>query len=240
MNSYPMTRNSIGESPSNATVWAIAGHSKRTEQPELPPGVRRREDSTARPYGIVVIGASLGGTKAFGYLLDALPGDFPIPLAIVLHRGVDSDASLRRLFQSHSVLPVLEAEDKMRAAGGHVYVAPADYHLLVGKTGFSLSTEAPVAFARPSIDVLFESASATYGSKTLGILLTGASADGTWGSVKIRERGGFVVVQDPSTAECSVMPQAAIAAAAASTILPLDGIAGVLSDLSQSKHRGQA
>lgn len=235
-----MTRNSIGESPSDAAVRASAGDPNRAKQPETPPVVRRQEECAVNADGIVVIGASLGGTKAFTSLLAALPGDFPIPLAIVLHRGVDSDASLQRLFQSESVLPVWEAEDKMRAAGGHIYLAPADYHLLVGKTGFSLSTEAPVAFARPSIDVLFDSASATHGSKTLGILLTGASADGAWGAVKIRERGGFVVVQDPATAECPIMPQAAIAAAAASVILPLDAISGILRELSQGKHRGPA
>lgn len=187
---------------------------------------------------MVVIGASLGGTKAVSALLSALPGHFPLPLAIVLHRGVDSDATLRDLLQSHSTLPVLETEDKMQIAAGHVYLSPANYHLLVGKTGFSLSTEAPVAFARPSIDVLFESASVTYGSKTLGVLLTGASTDGALGAAEIRERGGFVVVQDPATAECPVMPQAAIAAAAASAILPLDAISGVLDGLSRRKHRG--
>jgi two-component system, chemotaxis family, protein-glutamate methylesterase/glutaminase len=199
-----------------------------------------RDVRASSAYSIVVIGASLGGTKAICSLLSALPGHFPLPLAIVLHRGIDSDATLRHLFQSRSTLSVLEAEDKMPVAGGHVYLAPADYHLLVGKTGFSLSTEAPVVFARPAIDVLFESASATYGSKTLGVLLTGASTDGALGAAKIRERGGIVVVQDPATAECPIMPQAAIAAAAASAILPLEGIAGVLDELSQREHRGQA
>ncbi len=117
-----------------------------------------------------------------------------------------------------------------------LYLAPANYHLLVGNTEFCLSTEAPVGFARPSIDVLFESASAAHGSKTLGVVLTGASADGAWGAAKIRERGGTVVVQDPETAECPVMPRAAIAVDAASSILPLEAIPGLLADLSQRKH----
>jgi two-component system chemotaxis response regulator CheB len=157
-------------------------------------------------------------------------------LAIVLHRSADGDATLQHLLQRHSTLPVLEAEDKMPLAAGHVYLAPADYHLLVGSMEFSLSTEAPVGFARPSIDVLFESASAAHGSKTLGVVLTGASADGAEGAAKIRERGGTVVVQDPETAECPVMPRAAIAADAASSILPLEAIPGLLADLSQRKH----
>jgi two-component system chemotaxis response regulator CheB len=199
--------------------------------------VHAMDTGTQSAYRIVVIGASLGGTKALSSLLSALPDHFSLPLGIVLHRAVESDdATLRRLLQGYSTLPVLEAEDKMPIAAGHVYLAPANYHLLVGKTEFSLSTEAPVMFARPSIDVLFESASAAFESKTLGVLLTGASAEGARGAAKIRERGGTVLVQDPETAECPVMPRAAIAADAASSILPLEAIPGVLADLSQHKH----
>ncbi|MCI0421183.1 MAG: chemotaxis protein CheB [Acidobacteria bacterium] len=197
-----------------------------------------RDARAPSAYRIVVIGASLGGTKAVSALLSALPGHFPVPLAIVLHRGVDSDATLRDLLQSHSTLAVLEAEDKMEIVAGHAYLSPANYHLLVGRTGFSLSTEAPVAFARPAIDILFESASATYGSKTLGVLLTGASTDGALGAAKIRERGGFVVVQDPATAESPIMPQAAIEAGAASAVLSLHDIPACLDGLSQRKNRG--
>ena len=113
-------------------------------------------------YSIVVIGASLGGTRALSTLLSALPSQFPLPIAIVLHRAADGDATLRHLLHSHSSLPVLESEHTMPLAAGHAYLAPADYHLLVGNMEFSLSTEAPVGFARPSIDVLFESASAAH------------------------------------------------------------------------------
>jgi len=200
-------------------------------------GVHGRDTGAQSAYRIVVIGASLGGTRALSSLLSALPGHFPLPLGIVLHRAVESDdATLQQLLQSHSTLPVLEAEDKMPIAAGHIYLAPANYHLLVGHVEFSLSTEAPVGFARPSIDVLFESASAAHGNKTVGVLLTGASGDGAWGAARIRERGGTVVVQDPETAECPVMPRAAIAADAATSILPLEAIPGLLADLSQRRH----
>lgn len=199
--------------------------------------VHGRDTGAQSAYRIVVIGASLGGTRALSSLLSALPGHFPLPLGIVLHRAVESDdATLQQLLQGHSTLPVLEAEDKMPIAAGHVYLAPANYHLLVGSMEFSLSTEAPVGFARPSIDVLFESASAAHGSRTLGVVLTGASADGAWGAAKIRERGGTVVVQDPETAECPIMPRAVIAVDAASSILPLEAIPGLLADFSQRKH----
>ena len=233
MNSCLMKRNSIvglrRRNPTrrlNSSVPVAPGRAEHGGE-----GVRA--DSS---YSIVVIGASLGGTRALTCLLSALPGEFPLPLAIVLHRAVDGDATLQQLLHRHSNLPVLEAEDKMPLAPGHAYLAPANYHLLVGKMEFSLSTEAPVGFARPSIDVLFESASAVYGSKTLGVLLTGASADGAWGAAKIREGGGTVIVQHPETAECPVMPQAAIALGAASSILPLEAIPGLLADLSQRKH----
>jgi two-component system, chemotaxis family, protein-glutamate methylesterase/glutaminase len=236
MNSCLMKKNSIAGLLRGMPAWV------GTTKSGVPAPPARAdaggEDARAhRDYGIVVIGASLGGTKALSSLLSALPGHFALPLGIVLHRAVESDdATLRQLLQGHSVLPVLEAEDKMPIAAGHIYLAPANYHLLVGKTEFSLSTEAPVAFARPSIDVLFESASAAYGAKTLAVLLTGASADGAWGAAKIRERGGTVVVQDPETAECPIMPRAAIAADAANSILPLEAIPGILADLSQRKH----
>ena len=234
MNSCLMKKNSIA---GLRRGMPAGGFAVRSGAIPAGAGVRGSDTGAQSAYRIVVIGASLGGTKALSSLLSALPGHFPLPLGIVLHRAVESDdATLRRLLQGHSTLPVLEAEDKMPIAAGHVYLAPANYHLLVGKTEFSLSTEAPVMFARPSIDVLFESASAAFESKTLGVLLTGASAEGARGAAKIRERGGTVLVQDPETAECPVMPRAAIAADAASSILPLEAIPGVLADLSQHKH----
>lgn len=235
MNSYLMKKNSIAGLRRGIPAWVVAAKSGLPATPART-DAGREEARTQSDFRIVVIGASLGGTKALSCLLSALPGHFPLPLAIVLHRAVDGDATLRQLLQGHSTLPVHEAEDKMPPAAGHAYLAPANYHLLVGKTEFSLSTEAPVAFARPSIDVLFESASAAFGSKTLGVLLTGASADGAWGAAKIRERGGTVLVQDPETAECPVMPRAAIAADAADSILPLEAIPGTLAGLSQNRH----
>ncbi len=110
------------------------------------------------PSGIVVIGASLGGLHAVETLLRSLPADFPRPVAIVQHREAGSDDRLGDLLQSHTALPVGEAEDKETIVPGRVYLAPADYHLLIENGDFALSTEPPVWCARPSIDVLFESA----------------------------------------------------------------------------------
>jgi two-component system chemotaxis response regulator CheB len=100
-------------------------------------------------------------------------------------------------------------------------VAPPDYHVLVEDGHVALSTDAPVQFARPSIDVLFESAAAAYGERAIGIVLTGASADGAAGLARIKERGGVAIVQDPNTSVRRAMPDAAIAATVADAILPL-------------------
>jgi two-component system chemotaxis response regulator CheB len=113
-----------------------------------------------------------------------------------------------------------------------VYLAPADYHLLVeSDRTFALSTEGPVRYARPSIDVLFESAADVYGDKVAGVLLTGASADGARGAQRIKQRGGWLIVQDPATAESRVLPNAGLAAAQADEVVPLDRVAASLRQL---------
>jgi two-component system chemotaxis response regulator CheB len=182
-------------------------------------------------FEIAVIGASLGGLRALGQLLSGLPDNFPLPVAIVQHRVVESGGGLCAALQKHCRLIVKEAHDKEPIAPGRVYLAPSDYHLLVDRWRFALSTEAPVLHARPSIDVLFESAAYAYRERVVGVLLTGASHDGAQGLARIKERGGRTIVQDPSTAESSVMPLAAIAAARVDHILPPAAIAAFLIDI---------
>jgi two-component system chemotaxis response regulator CheB len=177
---------------------------------------------------LVVIGTSLGGLSALEILLRALPREFPLPIAVVQHRLADSDDTLSLVLQIHCALPVVEPDDKDPIEPGRVYIAPADYHLLVDRGSFSLSTEAKVCYARPSIDVLFESAAESYGEGVIGVILTGASRDGSYGLSKIKERGGVTVVQDPATAESPTMPEAAIAAAKVDRVLPLQDIAAFL------------
>ncbi len=176
------------------------------------------------PSGIVVIGASLGGLHAVETLLRSLPADFPRPVAIVQHREAGSDDRLGELLQSHTALPVAEAEDKETIVPGRVYLAPADYHLLIENGHFALSTEPPVWHARPSIDVLFESAADARGAQVIGVILSGANEDGACGLAAIKRRGGIAVVQDPATAEANAMPNAAIAAAEPDQVLPLEEI----------------
>jgi two-component system chemotaxis response regulator CheB len=171
------------------------------------------------------VGTSLGGLHAITTMLRAIPSNLPVPILIVQHRGTASDEGLVTVLQDQTALKVVEAEDKVPLAAGTVYVAAPDYHLLVEAPGeVALSTDAPHRSARPSIDVLFETAAEAYGAGVLGVLLTGASADGASGLARIKALGGRAIVQDPATAECATMPAAGIAAAAVDYILPLESI----------------
>jgi two-component system chemotaxis response regulator CheB len=181
---------------------------------------------------MIVVGASLGGLRALVAILRGMPIAFPMPFAVVLHRHKDSDGALLEMLRAESPLPASEPCDKEPMLPGHIYLAPADYHLLVEPTHFSLSIDEPVRYARPSIDVLFESAADAFGGKTIGIVLTGANGDGAVGAARIRARGGRVIVQDPATAEAPQMPQAVLASVNPDYILSLDRIAPLLIELS--------
>lgn len=171
---------------------------------------------------VIAVGTSFGGLHAITTVLRRMPADLRVPILIVQHRGTESDGGLVAVLQAHTDLKVLEAEDKAPLTAGTVYIAPPDYHLLVEARGvIALSTDAPVRSARPSIDVLFETAADAYGPGVLGVLLTGASADGALGLARIKTLGGRAIVQDPATAECATMPAAGIAAAPVDYILPL-------------------
>lgn len=173
---------------------------------------------------LVVIGTSLGGMTALRVLFQGLTPNFPVPIAVVQHRHRGSDHSLANFLQSTTRLKIKEVEDKDEVISGYIYLAPADYHLLVEAGYFVLSTDEPVSFARPSIDVLFESAADAYAAGTLGVILTGANQDGAVGAAAIKACGGQVIVQEPAEAESAVMPTAAIARTAVDWILPLHKI----------------
>lgn len=171
---------------------------------------------------IVLIGGSAGSLHVILDILAHLRADLDIPVVIVLHRKNDSDSSLSQLMGFRTGLPVKEADDKEPILPGSVYLAPADYHLLIetNKT-FSLDDSEKVNFSRPSIDVTFETAAEAYGAGVTGILLSGANADGTDGLSIIKSFKGTIVVQDPLTAQVPYMPQQAIDA------MPIDQILDV-------------
>jgi two-component system, chemotaxis family, protein-glutamate methylesterase/glutaminase len=186
---------------------------------------------------MIVIGGSLGGSFAVGRILAGLPPDFAEPIAVVLHRHKESEGIIVPILQRECRLTVSEAEDKEPILPGHVYLCPADYHLMVDDGCFCLSTDDLVSFARPSIDVLFESAAEWHGPSATAIVLSGSGADGSAGARRITERGGRVLVQDPRTAEGRWMPEAAIAASPHCRVLSLELIAPELLRTSGSRPR---
>lgn len=179
-------------------------------------------------YQLVVVGASFGGFDALKVVLGALPATFPVPLAVVQHQGPGAGHELASLLQRYTPLQVGEANDKDTPLPGRVYLAPAGYHLLVDEDGLALSVDAPVLYARPSIDVLFESAADVYGPAAIGVVMTGTSRDGAAGLARIKLHGGTTIVQDPATALRRTMPDAAVASTRVDWILPLDEIGGRL------------
>ena len=184
---------------------------------------------------LVAVGTSLGGLTALTTLLGALPERFRVPITVVQHRTLSpTGGGLAKLLQEATRLTVVEADDKMALEPGTIYLAPADYHLMIEEPGrLALSTDAPVRAARPSIDVLFQTAADVYREALLGVLLTGASADGAEGLAAVKAYGGRAIVEDPATAECRTMPAAALAATAVDYVLPLERIGDHLVTLVQ-------
>jgi two-component system, chemotaxis family, protein-glutamate methylesterase/glutaminase len=174
---------------------------------------------------IVVIGCSLGGLRALGIVLGGVPRSFPAPIVIVQHRARQGTEDYCATLQRETELVVAEAEDKQRALPGRAYVAPAGYHLLVDGEELALSVDDPVNHARPSIDVLFQSAAESFGPRTVAIVLSGASHDGSAGAGAVLAADGRVIVQDPHEAECSVLPDTVRTRQPSAIVLPLATIA---------------
>ena len=158
-----------------------------------------------------IIGGSAGSLKV---ILSMLPGLHPalaIPVIVVLHRLTHSNSSLEELLATRTVLRVKEAEDKDQLTASTIYIAPADYHLLIEKDfSLSLDVSEKVLFSRPSIDVTLQSAAEAFGPDLLAVLLSGANQDGAEGLKMVRDAGGTVAVQDPSWADNGSMPGAAL------------------------------
>lgn len=180
----------------------------------------------------IVIGASAGALDALSAILPALPESFRLPVIVVVHVPPDKRSVLAELFQAKCRLSVREAEDKEPIVGGTVYFAPPDYHLLIETDRYlSLSSDEPVLFSRPSIDVLFESAADAYGPALMAIVLTGANQDGAKGMRAAVEAGGTAIVQDPKGAFATAMPEAAIEMCPTARVLSLSAIAAYLQEV---------
>lgn len=162
-------------------------------------------------YKAIVIGGSAGSFPVITDILSNLPKGLNIPIILCLHRLKHIRHGFIEALNLKSKYPVQEPEDKERVHPGKIYLAPSNYHLYVelGYT-FALSTEEMVKYSRPSIDLTFETASYVYKDKLIGIILSGANSDGADGIKKIKERGGFTIIQDPKEASITAMPDAAI------------------------------
>jgi len=160
---------------------------------------------------LIVIGGSAGSLQVIMGIVPVIHPDFPVPILIVLHRNSIFESSLEALFASKSRALIKEVEEKEQILPGVIYIAPADYHVLIEENRtFSLDYSERVHFSRPSIDVAFTSASDVYGAELACLLLSGGNSDGVEGLEYVKGNGGLVVVQDPVTAEVPYMPQHAV------------------------------
>lgn len=180
-------------------------------------------------FDVVVIGTSAGGLSALESILSRLDNSISVPFIIVQHLSPDSGDSITNILRKYSVIGLTEPVDKETIESNHVYLAPADYHIMVEKDRtISLNLGPKENFCRPAIDILFETAAEVYLDRTLGIVLTGANIDGTKGSLAIKRLMGKVIVQQPAEALISVMPQSVINSGAADYILTLNEIVDML------------
>lgn len=178
------------------------------------------------------MGCSAGGFAALQRVLPALDRHLRAPVLVCCHTGSPDVSLLVQLLGRGAALPVVEARERARIAPGTVHVAPSGYHLLVEEDfHFSLSVDAKVSFARPSIDVLFETASDAWRERLVAVLMSGANADGAHGLATVRRAGGYAIVQDPADAESDAMPLAGLAIAGADACVPLDAIPVLLNEL---------
>ncbi len=183
-------------------------------------------------YRLVAIGASWGGLDVLREVLRDLPAELNAAVMIAQHRSPESHpTAFRDLLGAVTRLHVREAADKDEIQPGTAYIAAPDYHLLVDPGAVSLSTDEPVLFARPSIDVLLESAAESYRERCVGVVLTGANDDGARGLARLVELGGTAIVQDPETAQRDEMPRAALRATPSALVTPVAEIAPLLVDL---------
>jgi two-component system chemotaxis response regulator CheB len=184
---------------------------------------------------LAVLGASLGGLEAVQEVMAGLPGTISLTVAIVLHRRAEAGSHLAELLGKASPFPVAEPDSGAPLRPAHVYLAPPGYHLLIEPGRLVLSTEAPVSFARPSIDVLFESAALAYGARAACVALTGASVDGAEGASALARAGAPVLVQDPATAASPTLPRAVIERVPAARVVSLPEVAPLLTALSEAR-----
>lgn len=181
---------------------------------------------------LIVIGGSAGSLQVILEMVKNLKGNLDLTILLVLHRKAQSGTVLPNLLQQFSRVEVIEAEDKTEILPNKIYIVPSDYHLLFeDKNTMSLDSSEKLNYSRPSIDVTFKSASEVFYEKVLGILLSGANADGVEGLKYIKKNRGKVWIQDPETAEVDYMPRQAVQNVNYDLIVKADDFADLINNL---------
>ncbi len=194
-----------------------------------------------QPIEMIVIGASAGGVEALTTVLTGLPKTFEVPIVVAQHLDESSEMFFIDQLNKKLTMPVKCPNDKDQINKNSVYIAPADYHLLIEENRtLSLSADPRVKFSRPSIDVLFESAAEVYEEKLIGVILTGANSDGSMGLKKIKDHGGLTIVQEPGSAKMNKMPQSAIEKSSVDYVLALQKISKTLEKLVNGTEANEA
>jgi two-component system, chemotaxis family, protein-glutamate methylesterase/glutaminase len=190
---------------------------------------------STRYYDVVALGASAGGLNALSQVLKGLPKTFPSSIVVVQHVSPGHKSWIADLLGRSTQLTVKQAEHGEIMLPATVYIAPPDEHLLVAPGKVQLAHSQLVHFSRPSIDLLFESVAGTYGSRSIGVILSGSGKDGSAGIRTIKEAGGATMAQMPDKAEFRHMPEAAIDTGCIDFVLPLEKIGGKLTELCSGK-----
>lgn len=187
------------------------------------------------PYKLVMIGGSAGSLEVILKTLPHLKDDTELSIVIVLHRKNSIDSPLTFLLAGKTSWEVQEVEEKQAIKPRTIYIAPADYHLLIeADHSFSLDASEKINYSRPSIDVSFECAAEIYGSSLVCVLLSGANEDGAEGLKKAKAAGAFIIIQDPDTAEVSYMPKFAIDNVEADMVIKPEELGGVINQLNMN------
>jgi two-component system, chemotaxis family, protein-glutamate methylesterase/glutaminase len=197
-------------------------------QPKLP---NRDLPYSLRNFDVVALGASAGGLNALTQVLRVLPKSFPSSIVVVQHLAPTHKSWIADLLARSSRIKVKQAEHGEILLPATVYTAPPDEHLLVGPGKVQLAHTQLVRFSRPSIDLLFESVAGMYGSRSIGVVLSGSGKDGSEGLRTIKESGGITIAQKPDTAEFRPMPEAAIETGCVDFVLGLEEIGDKLIEL---------
>jgi two-component system chemotaxis response regulator CheB len=179
----------------------------------------------------IAIGASAGGVEALQDVVSRLPADLPAPVFVVLHISPFVASSLPAILSKAGPLTAVHPQDGAKIEDGCIYVAPPDHHLLIENGSVAVRMGPKENRFRPSIDALFRSAAYIYGSKAIGVILSGALDDGTSGLWSIKRLGGVSIVQEPNQARFESMPLSALNYVEVDHILPSVEIGSLLSRL---------